>query len=109
MRVNVPSLGRTVMPQAQKASLESSFKRQMLEPKLETFGMVIAISRLPYSGKLGKAGSFLTLNSLVIGFAERELVRRIYTAAETLSTTRIVKIIDKKEFVAKQGLQDRRG
>lgn len=97
MRINVPNLGRTVMPHAQKLSLESLFKRQTLEPKLENFGMVIAISRLPYSGRAGKG---LTLNNPGLGFAERELVRRIYKAAETMSTTRRVKIIDKKEFVA---------
>lgn len=97
MRINVLNLGRTVMPYAQKLSLESLFKRQTLEPKLETFGMVIAISRLSYSGRVGKG---LTLNNPGLGFAERELFRRIYKAAETMPTTRRVKIIDKKEFVA---------
>ena len=41
---------------------------------------------------------FLTLSKANIRFAERELVWRTYTAAETLSTTRRVEIINKKEF-----------
>ena len=45
---------------------------------------------------LGK--SFLTLSKANIRFAERELVWRIYTAVETLPTTKRVEIIDKREF-----------
>ena len=41
---------------------------------------------------------FLTLSSVDIRFAERELVWRTYSAAEALPTTRRVEIIDKKEF-----------
>ena len=43
---------------------------------------------------------FLTLSSADILFAERELVWRTYTAAEALSTTKRIEIIDKKEFTA---------
>ena len=39
---------------------------------------------------------FLTLSKADIRFAERKLVWRIYTAAEALSTTRRVEIIDKR-------------
>ena len=44
--------------------------------------------------------SFLTLNKADIRFAERELVWKTYTAAKTLSTTRRVEIINKREFAA---------
>ena len=82
---------------------------------LETFGMVIASFSL--QDKLGKVRFFqetflvtdtrievvlemffLTLGNADIRFAERELVWRTYSAAEALSTTRRVEIIDKKEF-----------
>ena len=43
---------------------------------------------------------FLTLNKADIRFVEWELVWRIYAAAEVLSTTRRVEIIDKREFAA---------
>ena len=42
---------------------------------------------------------FLTLSKANICFAEWELVWRTYMAAEVLSTTRRVEIIDKKEFL----------
>ena len=42
--------------------------------------------------------SFLTVSKANVRFAERELVWRIYTAAEALLMTRRVKIIDKREF-----------
>lgn len=35
MRLNVPNLGRTVMPQARKLSFELLFERKVLEPSLE--------------------------------------------------------------------------
>ena len=41
---------------------------------------------------------FLTPSKANLRFAERELVWRIYTAAETLPSTRRVEIVDKKEF-----------
>ena len=41
---------------------------------------------------------FLTLSKADIWFAERKLVWRIYTAAEALSMTRKIEIINKKEF-----------
>ena len=41
---------------------------------------------------------FLTLSKADIWFAERVLVWRTYTAAEALSTTRRVEIIDKRKF-----------
>ena len=44
--------------------------------------------------------SFLTLSKANIWFAEQELVRKSYTAAKALSTTRRVEIIDKREFMA---------
>ena len=43
---------------------------------------------------------FLTLSKVDIWFAEREQVWRTYMAEKTLLTTRRVKIIDKKKFVA---------
>ena len=43
---------------------------------------------------------FPTLSKTDIRFAERELVWRTYMAAEALLTTRIVEIIEKKEFAA---------
>ena len=42
---------------------------------------------------------FLTLSKADIWFAERELVWRTYTAVETLPMTRMMEIIDKREFV----------
>ena len=41
---------------------------------------------------------FLTLSKADIRFAEQELVWRTYMAAEALSTTSRVEIIDKREF-----------
>ena len=41
---------------------------------------------------------FLTFSNVDIWFTERELVWKIYSAAETLLTTQKVEIIDKKEF-----------
>ena len=41
---------------------------------------------------------FLTLSKADVRFVERGLVWRTYTAAEALSTTKRVKIIDKREF-----------
>ena len=41
---------------------------------------------------------FLTLSKANIRFVERELVWRIYTAAEALPITRRVEIINKREF-----------
>ena len=43
---------------------------------------------------------FLTLSKANIWFVERKLVWRTYTAAEALSITRRVEIIDKREFAA---------
>ena len=43
---------------------------------------------------------FLTLSKADIWFAELKLVWKTYTAAEALSTTKRVEIIDKKEFTA---------
>ena len=43
---------------------------------------------------------FLNFSKADIRFVERELVWRIYTAAEALPMTRKVEIIDKKKFVA---------
>ena len=43
---------------------------------------------------------FLTLSNTNIQFAERELVRKTYSAIKTLLMTPRVEIIDKKEFVA---------
>ena len=42
---------------------------------------------------------FLTFSKAGIRFAERELVWRTYTAAEALSMTKRVEIIDKRELV----------
>ena len=42
--------------------------------------------------------SFLTLSKANIRFVKRELVRKTYTAAEALPTTRMMEIIDKKKF-----------
>ena len=42
---------------------------------------------------------FLTLSKADIWFVERELVWRTYTAADTLTTTKRVEIINKKKFV----------
>ena len=43
---------------------------------------------------------FLTLSKADIQFVKRELVWKIYTAAETLPMTKKVEIIDKREFAA---------
>ena len=43
---------------------------------------------------------FLSLSKAEIRFAKRELVWKTYTATKALPTTRIVEIIDKKEFAA---------
>ena len=42
--------------------------------------------------------AFLTLSNIVIQFAEKELIWRIYTTKKALLTTRQVKIINQKEF-----------
>lgn len=42
---------------------------------------------------------FLTLGNANIRFAERKLVWKTYSAAETLPITQRMEIIDKKEFV----------
>ena len=42
---------------------------------------------------------FLSLSNANIQFAEKELTWRLYTAAEALSTTKRVELIDKKKFV----------
>ena len=48
---------------------------------------------------------FLALSNANIQFAEKELTWRSYTAAEALSTTKRVELIDKKEF-AKAALDE---
>ena len=48
---------------------------------------------------------FLTLNNSEIEFAKKELTQRSYTAAEALSTTKWVDLINKKEF-AKAALDE---
>ena len=42
---------------------------------------------------------FFTFSNANIQFVEKEPIWRSYTAAEALSTTKQVKLIDKKEFV----------
>ena len=48
---------------------------------------------------------FLILRNVDVLFSERELIWRFYLAAEALSTTKRMKIIDKKEF-AKAALDE---
>lgn len=60
----------------------------------------MVIAGFQIQDKLRNAGSFLTLSSADIAFAERELVWRTYTAAEAMPMTRMVKITNKKEFAA---------
>ena len=48
---------------------------------------------------------FLALSNADIQFAEKELMWRSYTAAESVPTTKRVKLIDKKEF-AKAALDE---
>ena len=43
---------------------------------------------------------FLTFNKADIRFTERKFVWKIYTAAEVLPTTKMVEIINRKEFLA---------
>ena len=82
---------------------------------LETFGMVLASFQV--ENTLGRAWffqemflladlsievvlgmPFLTFSNADIKFAQKKLTWRSYTAAEALSTTKRVKIIDRKEF-----------
>ena len=84
---------------------------------LDTFGMVIVdcsvkdkLKRVQFFQKtflLANIGLevvmgmfFLTLSKADIRFAKLKLVWKTYTAAEALSTTKRVEIIDKKEFAA---------
>ena len=89
---------------------------------LQTFGMVLADFQV--EDKLGKARffqetfllvnisakivlsmPFLTFSNADVQFVEKELIWRFYTTAEALSTTKRVKLINKKEF-AKAALDE---
>lgn len=44
--------------------------------------------------------SFLTLSGIDVDFLERELKQRTYTTKKALSTTKGIKLVEKKEFAA---------
>ena len=101
-------LGLKVRPTNIKAQKIESFT-------LKTFGMILASFQMENTHKRTRFFQetflladfsievvlripFLTFNNANIKFAQKELIWRFYTAAEALSITKRVKIINKKEF-----------
>lgn len=96
-------LGKRIASRRPLGNLASIRKTDVDAPKIDGSpleALRIVIAGFQIQDKLRKAGlPFLTLGSVEIRLAEKELVWR-YTAAEAIPTTRYVRIIDKKEILA---------